>query len=341
MTDDKSYQRHPLIMFFTKFYSSLYMKRNYSHLMYQIQPKDVIIMGDLSDNGREWKDDAFYAKEVNRFHTIFPTSDKIHYMAGNHDIGFDQGVNRTKVEQFKQYFGPTSYTFEHHGYQFVIMDTISLSSSDPVLSDRSILDQIPSHPRRLLFTHVPLFRTEDQHCGPNRQQSRLNWIVNQRGYQYQNLVSKELSELILDKIKPLAVFSGDDHDYCKVVHRDHIPEITVPTFSMSQGVQFPGLVVLEMNPQHLSTHLCWLPNQITIFVQYGLLALFTLLCLLVYHHSRAVSLKTYRFNLSKEELGMHDTFTHNSFGFLKQFLMSVKEVAIISLIAYICCILLF
>ncbi|KAI8378519.1 Metallo-dependent phosphatase-like protein [Blakeslea trispora] len=344
MTDDKSYQRHPLVMFFTKFYSSLYMKRNYHHLIRQIRPSDVIFLGDLSDNGREWKDDAFYAKEVDRFHSIFPASDKLHYMAGNHDIGFGQGINKTKVEQFKHYFGPTSYTFEQHGYQFVIIDTIMLSLDDPTLADKRMLDQIPSHPRRLLFTHVPLYRTSNQTCGPYRKQSRLNWIVDRQGYQYQNLISKELSDIVLDKVKPVAIFSGDDHDYCKVMHQ-HIPEITVPTFSMSQGIQFPGLMVLEMNPHHLSTHLCWLPNQVGIFIQYGFLAIFTLVSLMVHQwlQSRASSSRLYRLHLSKEELGINEALgpvkPKNAF-VIKQFLISAREVAIVSFIAYVLCTLL-
>jgi hypothetical protein len=56
MTDDKSYNRHAIIMALSKFYSDLYMKRNYKHLTRILQPSDIFIMGDLMDNGREWDD---------------------------------------------------------------------------------------------------------------------------------------------------------------------------------------------------------------------------------------------------------------------------------------------
>ena len=42
-----------------------------------------------------------------------------------------------------------------------------------------------------------------------------------RGYQYVNLVPKELSEKILLKIKPRLIFSGDDHDDCVFSHETH------------------------------------------------------------------------------------------------------------------------
>ncbi|KAI8080780.1 Metallo-dependent phosphatase-like protein, partial [Gilbertella persicaria] len=189
-------------------------------------------LGDLMDNGREWQDDGFFDKEVQRFHTIFPPNNHLHYMAGNHDIGFGQRINATRVDRFEHYFGPTFYTFEKHGFLFVVLDTVSLCSNESAIP---LLDNIPQHPRTLLFTHIPLYRAASQTCGPYRRQSRSNWILNEAGYQYQNLVPEHLSNLILDKVKPLLVFSGDDHDYCKVIHRDNVPEMTLPTFSMAQG----------------------------------------------------------------------------------------------------------
>jgi hypothetical protein len=56
ITDDMSYQQPPLLMSFIKFYSALYMKRNYKHLINTIQPNEIFFLGDLMDNGREWDD---------------------------------------------------------------------------------------------------------------------------------------------------------------------------------------------------------------------------------------------------------------------------------------------
>lgn len=56
ITDDKSYKKNQFIISLAKFYSSLYMKRNYKYLTRFIQPTDIFITGDLMDNGREWND---------------------------------------------------------------------------------------------------------------------------------------------------------------------------------------------------------------------------------------------------------------------------------------------
>lgn len=40
----------------SKFYSQLYMKRNYRHLESNVRPTDTVILGDLMDSGRDWDD---------------------------------------------------------------------------------------------------------------------------------------------------------------------------------------------------------------------------------------------------------------------------------------------
>jgi hypothetical protein len=56
MTDDNSYNRPYIIMQLSKFYSALYMKRNFHHIQSNLRPTDTIILGDLMDSGRDWDD---------------------------------------------------------------------------------------------------------------------------------------------------------------------------------------------------------------------------------------------------------------------------------------------
>lgn len=149
------------------------------------------------------------------------------------------------------------------------------------------------------MTHVPLYRPPGTLCGPDRQ-GRSREIHQGRGYQYQNLVNADLSRQLLDRINPVIVFSGDDHDYCLVKHNkddEEIPEISVPTFSMAQGVHYPGVILLDLSitSDHtqqegkdtttaaLATKLCWLPDQIAIFIGYGCLLALSLTSLMVVH----------------------------------------------------------
>ncbi|KAL8989249.1 MAG: hypothetical protein Q9169_008398, partial [Polycauliona sp. 2 TL-2023] len=180
----------------------------------------------------------------------------------------------------------------------------------------------------VLLTHVPLYRSKDTACGPLRERSPPstkpsedgeylekdpgNAIRVEHGFQYQNVLTPDISKEIIDKTGDVQyVFSGDDHDYCEVLHRGYtspsggIREITVKAFSWAMGVRRPGFLLLSLwNPleetdkvnsipsghwdsnsaeqqRTMQTHLCLLPNQLHIFLRYIILLALTLFALLV------------------------------------------------------------
>ena len=169
----------------------------------------------------------------------------------------------------------------------------------------------------ILLSHIPLFRYPDTECG--RLRERGHAISVQMGYQYQNVLTQSLSKDIVTKVSAAGeialIFSGDDHDYCDVIHRynigtwnggavseeealktrlKHIKEITVKSFSWAMGVRKPGFLLVSLwNPvdSHgktvgtplptIQTHLCLLPDQLITFIDYGLLFALTLITLVV------------------------------------------------------------
>ncbi|EON64236.1 hypothetical protein W97_03467 [Coniosporium apollinis CBS 100218] len=171
----------------------------------------------------------------------------------------------------------------------------------------------------ILLTHVPLYRDPGTPCGPLREhwpptrppngkgeppeRDDRNAIAVQGGYQYQNVLTREILKEIAVSVGNIAyAFSGDDHDYCDVVHRGYpsagggIREITVKSMSWAMGVRKPGFVMLSMwNPvdRHgnrvdaqknagkptIQTHLCLLPDQLGLFIRYALYFGITLLLL--------------------------------------------------------------
>jgi hypothetical protein len=163
----------------------------------------------------------------------------------------------------------------------------------------------------ILLTHVPLYRPEGTPCGPLREKypptapglehDNPNAIRIAGGYQYQNVLTEELSSIVAQKIGNLAhAFSGDDHDYCEVVHTDYasahdrgIREITVKSISWAMGVRKPGFQLVSLwNPVDddgaslrdgptLQTHLCLLPDQLSTFILYGILAAISLAILAI------------------------------------------------------------
>ena len=76
-------------------------------------------------------------------------------MPGEHDASLDNG------KAFKEFFGPTHYTFDHKGVHFIVVDNVS----DPMaaIGDEQLqwlkadLDAQPKDARIVVFTHRPLF----------------------------------------------------------------------------------------------------------------------------------------------------------------------------------------
>ncbi|KAF2146869.1 uncharacterized protein K452DRAFT_242026 [Aplosporella prunicola CBS 121167] len=173
----------------------------------------------------------------------------------------------------------------------------------------------------ILLTHVPLYRSEGTPCGPLREHwppatppkgqsepvnpDERNAIAVRGGYQYQNVLTREISKDITEKIGNVRyAFSGDDHDYCEVMHMGYpsagggIREITVKSVSWAMGIRKPGFVMLSMwNPvdEHgstisskagtaeptIQTHLCLMPDQLGIFIRYGALFGLSLMVLII------------------------------------------------------------
>ncbi|XDG08767.1 hypothetical protein ABKA04_008382 [Annulohypoxylon sp. FPYF3050] len=188
-----------------------------------------------------------------------------------------------------------------------------LSTAD--YSDPPTLDlgnEAPDFPT-ILLTHVPLWRDPGTPCGPMREHwppskppkgqtgpvipDHRNAISVSGGYQYQNVLSMEDSVNLIKSIGNVKhAFSGDDHDYCELVHtpdQENVREITVKSLSMAMGVPTPGFQMVSLynpiddqgNPipgspkNTLQTHLCLLPTQLSTYMTYAFLGILTILAL--------------------------------------------------------------
>jgi ethanolamine phosphate phosphodiesterase len=321
----------------------------------------------------EWKE------EVKRFKKLFKpldSSTKVLYMAGNHDLGFGDGIRADIVNRFKSEFGDTSYELFLDSHSIVMVDSVSMSSSDPNIHQqpRDFVREIrPSDKPRILFTHVPLYREPsplsgayrseppEDLCGPLRQSKKQ--IRQGAGYQYQNLMTKELSDYILTQTQADFVFSGDDHDYCEVIHKvgnRRVPEISVNTFSMAQGVRYPGVVLLSLSAaedskktESYANKLCLLPDQISIFIRYAILfglSVLILLCnnlLELYGHLKlggaSPTIPSYRQDVDKDDQRKNKYLSQNRIQLgkwldaLKRTANDIRQVAIPSIFFYLFC----
>ncbi|KAF9197375.1 hypothetical protein BGZ49_002215 [Haplosporangium sp. Z 27] len=181
------------------------------------------------------------------------------YVAGNHDVGFGDTLIRPVMLRYKQLFGSVNYEIVVGNHSLVVLDTLSLSSNVTDIREESqqfldnIANEAPSLPR-ILFTHVPLFRLDSTYCGDARESEKQ--ILDIKGVQFQNMVNKPLSREILRGIQPDVIFSGDDHDWCEVAHSLDgrlTPEVTLRTFSFSQGTLQPSVLMLSLYNPELTT----------------------------------------------------------------------------------------
>ncbi|KAH7156496.1 hypothetical protein EDB81DRAFT_392903 [Dactylonectria macrodidyma] len=223
---------------------------------------------------------------------------------------FLDGVKATKrraVEEELRFWHGTEKHYAHEVEELSKADLVRFPYAD-------VSDKAPDFPT-ILLTHVPLYRDPGTPCGPRREHwpptkprkgqegpvipDNRNAISVTGGYQYQNVLNEADSVKLVKSVgNVIHVFSGDDHDYCEVVHspaKDGVREITVKSMSMAMGVPTPGFLMASLyNPvgvdgkpipgapeTTLQTHLCLLPNQIHTYMQYIVFFIATVVLLTV------------------------------------------------------------
>ncbi|KAJ5334566.1 hypothetical protein N7452_006969 [Penicillium brevicompactum] len=181
---------------------------------------------------------------------------------------------------------------EGHMFQYRVVDAI-----EPTIHYKP--EPVSAGFPTILLTHVPLHRNPGTPCGPLRehyppsspgeelQNDEPNALKISGGYQYQNVLTQTVSTEVVSKAGPnvVQVYSGDDHDYCEVSHREFNGspnEITVKSISWAMGVRRPGFVLtslwhpidpttgkaLQEGVPTIQNHLCLLPDQLGIFIYY-------------------------------------------------------------------------
>ncbi|OBA21636.1 Metallo-dependent phosphatase, partial [Metschnikowia bicuspidata var. bicuspidata NRRL YB-4993] len=283
LVDDHTYPKMPRVLnYLVRKMSDNYHYLNYKYLQEILDPHTTVFIGDLFDGGRDWQDGP-WLEEFHRFCRIFPEKrgrKSYRGLPGNHDIGF-QNVSPDVAQRFASYFGEPNDVYILGNHTFIQLDTISLSHEDPRVhtAPRQFLEHAktlldPSFPR-VVLTHVPLYR--DPHvetCAPGRESK--NPFPLMRGVEYQTAIEYPFSEDILRNLKPVLVFSGDDHDYCDMTHLDYADntkrlarEISCKTNSMTNGIKRPAVQLLSLNnPQDgigntektYETTMCYLPS---------------------------------------------------------------------------------
>jgi hypothetical protein len=137
---------------------------------------------------------SFHA-ELNRFLKIFQVKRDdvlILGVAGNHDIGFGHTIVPHAYQRYLNTFGKLNTLTQIANHSIFAVDTIGLSGKPTSVAFQAAtefldnLDESNLHDpsRRILLSHVPLYRPKDSDCGPRR---HFGPLVNRAGYQYQSI----------------------------------------------------------------------------------------------------------------------------------------------------------
>ncbi|XP_072981002.1 uncharacterized protein C630.12 isoform X1 [Typha angustifolia] len=295
-----------------QFYTDLNMRRSFYSSIMPFGPDLIIFLGDHFDGGPYLSDEE-WQESLSRFKHIFGLYDHkrsagipIYYLSGNHDIGYGafHSQHPEVINRYEKEFGDRNYRFSFGKVDFIVVDAQTLDAGkeqgkETTLSwefIRNISNDVKSNPR-ILLTHIPLYRPDDTPCGPYRSSPVINQRVSYaalgQGITYQNYLSKETSEHLLDIIRPALVLSGHDHDHCTVVHSTpfgSITEHTVGTLSWQQGNLYPSFMLMAAGSSPnvteakdaVSTHLCFLPMQTHIYIWYLCQFALTLFLLVVW-----------------------------------------------------------
>lgn len=295
-----------------QFYTDLYMRRAFLASILPFKPDVILYLGDYFDGGPYLSDEE-WQESLDRFKHIFALDSqgrhrdiKVYFLSGNHDIGYESIVTHRPevVNRYEKKFGKRNYRFTAGKVEFIAIDAQTLDArhqqnlaSSPLDFVKNVSMDVQSYPR-VLLTHIPLYRQDEMYCGPNRKSPVINQRISRTAdgeIRYQNYVSDETSDFLLELIKPVLILSGHDHDQCTITHKStsqSVMEHTVGTISWQQGNLYPSFMLLSAGnfvlqntsspDEAVLTQLCFLPTQIFIYIWYIVLFVFTILALLLW-----------------------------------------------------------
>jgi hypothetical protein len=120
----------------------------------EVQPDFIVFTGDLTHTTDDPKERR---KRLSEFREIVSALKvkNVRFMPGEHDASLDNGA------AFKEFFGPTYYTFDHRGVHFIAVDNVSdagASIGEPQLAWlRADLEKQSKDARIVVLAHRPLF----------------------------------------------------------------------------------------------------------------------------------------------------------------------------------------
>ncbi|KAJ6625485.1 hypothetical protein B0H10DRAFT_2161751 [Mycena sp. CBHHK59/15] len=302
------------------------LKRSW-HVTCRLKPHAVFFLGDMLSSGKYMRSEAEYEEYWRKFQAIFQldASSPGYYLPGNNDVGM--GLSHSSPKNVRVYFGNVVGPFNQQvvirDHVFICLDAPSLVDEDYQRSASGIGYELWNPLRdgpiafvksasiegrpAILLTHIPLARPDTATCGPLREKGSIRRGV---GHGYQNTLGKQTTSFLLQTLRPAAVYSGDNRDYCEYNHPVEVPdreaeekaspirEVTVKSFSLSNHIRRPGFQLISLvDPTPTGKSFidapCLLPDPYGVYTAlYMPFAIVTLLFLFVFNTYRSRNLSS-------------------------------------------------
>lgn len=136
-------------------------------------------------------------------------SSRCYFVPGNHDIGDKINpmvpsyvINEDFIRDFKKYYGPTFYSFDHHGIHFIVINSIALNSGleEEEIQRVWLETDLEAHKdkRKIMFSHYPpyLYKPDEPSNYDNLDMPARKWLLD-----------------LLKKYEVEAFFAGHVHQF--------------------------------------------------------------------------------------------------------------------------------
>ncbi|GMQ07902.1 hypothetical protein CsSME_00051893 [Camellia sinensis var. sinensis] len=208
-----------------EFYTDLFMRRSMLASILPFQPDVILFLGDYFDGGPSLSNEE-WQESLSRFKHIFnlnmlerSTNTQVYYLSGNHDIGYAASHSRMPevIKRYEKEFRSRNYRFTVGNVDFIAVDAQTLDGNSQGNLTTASWDFVKnvskdgSSTPRVLLTHIPLYRPDWTSCGPHRSSPIINQRVSRAArsqeIMYQNYLTEETSNNLLDMVKPVGFLS--------------------------------------------------------------------------------------------------------------------------------------
>ena len=178
-------------------------------------PTLCVVLGDVFSS--QWLNNEAFAARRQRFFEAVESCPELVILPGNHDIGYGSETSLAMADRWERLMGPLNGQRRlDENHLLVWLNGMALDGARETTLQRAAWQQVELAKKEtasiLLAVHVPLFKPSGMCPGDLPELFRAG--DHSDSVVSQTLISEESSNSIRTALRPIAVFSGHDHEGC-------------------------------------------------------------------------------------------------------------------------------